>query len=83
MPVRLYSASCTHAPVTPSDATTFSTPFNALHIGGAGSVVVTSPKGVDATFAGLAAGQRLQVAGIKVKATGTTATLIVAIFDEQ
>lgn len=84
MPVALYSWSCTHAAVTPSDvAPAFGQPFSALHIGGAGSVTVTSPKGTDATFAGLVAGQRLDVAGIRVKATGTTATLIVAIFDEQ
>lgn len=83
MASRLPISACTHAPVTPSDATTYPTPFSALFIGGAGSVTVTSPKGADATFAGLVAGQRLEVAGIKVKSTGTSATNLVAIFDGQ
>jgi hypothetical protein len=69
----------THAPVVPNDNTVLNA-FNWLHIGGAGDVTVTSPTGVDATYKGLPAGSKLDVPGIKVKATGTTATFIVAVY---
>lgn len=72
-------AGSTHAAVTPNDNTVL-LPFNWLHVGGAGDVTVTSPAGVDATYKGLAAGSRLDVPGIKVKATGTTATFLVAVY---
>ena len=67
-----------HYAVTPNDSATLPL-FSWLHIGGAGDVVVTGPNGVDATFKGLVAGQKLDVSGVKVKATGTTATFIVAV----
>jgi hypothetical protein len=66
-----------HAPVVPSDSTTYAPPFRRLFVGGAGAVVVTSRFGVDASYT-CPAGTLLDVSGTKVKATGTTATLIVA-----
>jgi hypothetical protein len=79
MPPFFPTAARNHVPVVISDTTTLPV-FSALHVGGAGDVVVTSPLGVDATFKGLAAGSLLEVAGVKVKATGTTATFLVAIY---
>lgn len=73
-------SSRTHAAVTPSDSTTLG-PFTWLYVGGTGDVVVTAPNGVDATYKAVPTGTQLRVAGTKVKATGTTATLIVAVFE--
>lgn len=70
-----------HAAVTPSDSTTYAPPFESLWIGGAGVVVVRSPSGVDASFT-VPAGTKLGVAGSQVRATGTTATLIVALYGQ-
>lgn len=61
--------------VTPSDATQF-TPTDALHIGGAGTLVVDS-NGVQTTIAGIIAGTILPIRTTRVYATGTTATNIV------
>ena len=68
-----------HAAIVPNDSTTYNPPFRRLFIGGAGTVVITSRFGVDASYT-VAAGTMLDVAGTKVKATGTSATLIVGIY---
>ena len=74
-----------HLAVTPSDTTVYGNsassrrPFAALWIGTAGNVVIQSPMGNSATFA-VAANSKLEVAGNMVKATGTTAGGIVALF---
>jgi hypothetical protein len=68
-----------HAAITPNDSTTYNPPFRRLYIGGAGTVVITSRFGVDASFT-CPAGTTLDVSGIKVKATGTSATLINGLY---
>lgn len=65
--------------VTPSD-TTVLTATKGLYVGASGDVVVTMFNGVDATFKGLAAGIIHPISVTKVKATGTTATNILAVY---
>ena len=63
----------------PNDSTTFS-PTKGLYVGVSGDVAVTMENGQDVTFVGLAAGIIHPISVIKVKATGTTATSIVAVY---
>ena len=51
-----------------------------LYVGGAGSIKVTTSGGDDVTFTGLTAGQFMPVSVVKVFATGTTATDIIALW---
>jgi len=65
------------AAVTPSDSSNQPVPFRALWIGTAGTVTIV---GLDGTVALFNAPQGpLPVAGIRVNATGTTASQIVAL----
>lgn len=66
------------AAVTASDSTVLSG-VRSLYIGGAGDVVATPVSGPDVTFTAVPAGTILPIGPIKVKATGTTATGIVAL----
>jgi hypothetical protein len=66
--------------VVPSDVTTLPYLTQRLFVGGAGNLVVTMADGNDVTFTGLLAGAILEIAVTKVKATGTTATNMVALF---
>lgn len=66
-----------HAPVTPSDVTVLPI-FWGIWVGGAGSVTIRQ-NGVDCTYAAVPAGTMLRVAGTQVRATGTTATLMIAV----
>lgn len=64
--------------ITPSDSA-FIDNTNGLFVGGAGNLTVTMANGVDVTFTGIPVGfAPLSVK--KVKATGTTATNIVALY---
>jgi hypothetical protein len=68
------------AAVTPSDSTLLSG-VRALYIGGAGDVSVNFPGSPTAVvFVGVPAGTVLPVQAMRVRATGTTATSIVALF---
>ena len=51
-----------------------------LYIGGAGSIKVLTSGGDEVTFAGLSAGQFMPVSVVKVFATGTDATNIIAMW---
>ncbi len=68
-----------YASITPSDATVLSPPCRRVYCGGAGNLALVSPRGGAATFA-VAAGQMLDVNASKILATGTTATLLVAVY---
>jgi hypothetical protein len=75
------------AAVTPSDTATIPSVSggeinegNCLYIGGAGDVKVTTIGGDDVTFKAVPVGTILQVKVIKVFATGTTATNILALW---
>lgn len=70
------------AAVAPSDTVDLPTPAKALYIGGAGNVVLVPLSQVGnagVTFANVPAGSILPMRCRCVLATGTTATLIVAI----
>lgn len=61
--------------ITPSDATLQD--FKSLYIGGTGTVTVIDDSGTSVLFSGVPTGFILPIAGTKVMATGTSATLIV------
>lgn len=65
--------------VTPSDSTVLTT-TRALFVGGAGDLAVEMASGNALTFAGVTAGSILPVRVTRIKATGTTATNIVALW---
>jgi hypothetical protein len=65
--------------VTPSDSTDLAVVSRALWVGGAGDVAVIMASGAAATFANVAAGTHLPVRVSRVKSTGTTGTLILAL----
>lgn len=67
--------------VTPIDATPLvGGACRAFYIGGDGDLSIITQSGNTVTFVGLVAGTILPVGGTHVKATGTTATNIVAIW---
>jgi hypothetical protein len=63
----------------PSDSTLIG-PFNALYVGGAGNVAVTTINGQVVTFTAVPVGTILPIRGTKVMATNTTATFILALW---
>jgi hypothetical protein len=64
--------------VVASDITVFDT-TKAIYVGGAGNVAVTMVDGNDATFIAVPVGTVLPIQVTKVKATGTTATNLLAL----
>jgi hypothetical protein len=66
------------AAVTPSDTVPLATASKRLWVGGAGNVTVITVRGTTLTYTSVPAGTYLQVRAQQVKATGTTATNIVA-----
>ncbi len=66
--------------VTPNDGTALPYVTKALYIGGAGNVTVRPIEGgADCTFSAVPAGSILPVRVSHVRATGTSATMIVAL----
>jgi hypothetical protein len=65
--------------VTTSDATVLPV-TDGLYIGGAGAVAVRTSDGGTATFSAVPVGSVLNIAVDQVLATGTTATLILALY---
>lgn len=74
----LLSPASDGAAVTPSDSATLAVASKRLWIGGAGDVVVVTVRGTVLTYTDVPAGTYLQVRAQQVKATGTTATNIIA-----
>lgn len=68
------------AAVTPNDSTDLTTTARALWVGGAGDVSVITAGGDTVTLEGAAAGGIIPVCVSRVRATGTTATDIVALW---
>jgi len=66
-----------HFTVTPSDTADLAIRPRALRIGGAGTIVLRDRAGADVAYA-VQAGEVLPVRALRVLATGTTATDIVA-----
>lgn len=68
-------------PVTPNDSTDLATTARALYVGGAGNVSIDDLSGRTAVvFTAVPAGMILPVRAKRVRATGTTATNIVALY---
>ena len=74
----LLSPASMAAAVTPSDSAALPVASKRLWVGGAGNVTVVTVGGSTVTYTGVPAGTYLQVRANQVKATGTTATNIVA-----
>ncbi len=68
------------AAVTPSDSVPLGTDARNLFVGGAGNITLITSGGSTVTFTGVLAGTILPVRTNQVKATGTTATNIVAMW---
>jgi len=68
------------AAITPSDSADLADVTQAIYVGGAGVLVVIMQGGQTVTFSGIAAGTVLEVRASRVKATGTTATLLLALW---
>lgn len=66
--------------VTPSDADELAVVSRALYIGGAGDVAVVTYGGDAVTLSGATAGSVIPIRVKQVKATGTTATLILSLY---
>lgn len=65
--------------VTPSDVTQLGFSTFGLWVGGAGALTVIMADGETVLISGVPAGSLLPIQVIQVKATGTTASLIVAL----
>ena len=68
------------APVIPSDTVPLNATPKALYVGSGGTIVLRGAAGEDATFANVADGAILPVRAGFVRATGTTASQIVALY---
>lgn len=69
-----------YAAVTPSNSTDLTNVTRALYVGGAGDVVAVRPDGTAVTFVAVPAGTFLPIRCVRVNATNTTATNIVALW---
>lgn len=65
--------------VTPSDTANMARTCRGFWVGGAGNVSILHPDGSIAIYTGVPAGTIIPAAGIRVNATGTTATAIVGM----
>lgn len=68
------------AAVTPSDTTDLTITTRYLFVGGAGTLTVDMSNGATVLFTGVLAGSVLPIRVNRVRATGTTATNIVALW---
>ena len=66
--------------VTPSDVTDLTYMTRRIYVGGAGDVTVVMKSGNTITFKAVPTGTVLEVRVSRIKATGTTATNIVALY---
>lgn len=66
--------------VVPSDTASFQQLSRSIYVGTSGSLVVTMADGKDVSFSNVPAGTFLHVRASKVKATGTSAGSIVALW---
>lgn len=67
--------------VTPSDTVAFTQTPRAIYVGSAGDIVaVSSDGGTNVTFQGLPAGLILPIRPYRINSTGTTASMLVALY---
>jgi len=78
--VRPESPAINAAAVTPNDAADLTTASRAIYVGGAGNLTVVMLGGATITFTGVAAGTIYPLRVARVRATGTTATGLVALW---
>lgn len=71
-------AECAFA-ITPSDTVNCVAMFRGIYVGGAGNIVVVDLSGNVTTFTAVPVGTQLNIAGRRVNATSTTATLLVGL----
>lgn len=67
------------AAITPSDTVNEANAFDAVHVGGAGNVVVVLQTAATVTLVGCLAGHVYRLRGIRVNNTSTTATSLVGL----
>lgn len=68
------------ADISPSDATVYGQPTRSIYVGGAGSVRVDMVRGGTVTFSNVPAGTVLPIQVLRVYATGTSATAMIALY---
>lgn len=67
--------------ITPADGADLANPTRAIYVGGTGTLTVTmADTGTDVLFSAIPVGTILPIRAKRVKATGTTATLLVALY---
>jgi hypothetical protein len=66
--------------VTTSDEVVYAEPTRAIYVGGSGNLRVDMVSGGTVTFIGLSAGTVLPVQAIRIYATSTTATNLLALY---
>lgn len=76
----LLSPASMAAAVTPDNSNDLPTAAKRLWVGGTGNVALITTGGSTVTYTSVPAGTYLQVRAARVKATGTTATNIIAEF---
>ena len=65
--------------ITPNDGADLAAETRAIYIGSAGDVAMVLVSGDTVTFAGVPAGTLLPVRAVRVRATGTTAGLLLGL----
>jgi len=68
------------AAVTPHDSNDLTNDARGLYVGGDGNIVLITTGGNEVTFSNAKAGSILPIRTARVKATGTTATNLVALW---
>ena len=68
--------------ITPDDSNDLSTACTSIYVGGAGNVKVDTTGGDTVTFNGATAGSVLPIRCTRVYSTGTTATNLLALYDD-
>lgn len=68
------------AAITPNDSTDLTVTSRAIYVGGGGDIALITKGGSTITLAGAAAGSVIPIRAVRIKATGTTATSLVAIW---
>ena len=67
--------------IVPSDATNFARGVcNGIYVGGAGNITVVTEAGSVVTFMAPVVGQVIDIRSIRVNATSTTATSLLALY---
>ena len=66
--------------ITPNDGTDLSNVTRYIYVGGAGAIALITVNGETVTFSAVPVGTVLPIRAARVKATGTTATLLIGMY---